>query len=59
MAAIDHFLAMGGYARFVWPAYAVALLVLGGIAALSWLRYRAGVRELDRLQQRGGPASPR
>ncbi len=27
--ALRHFLAMGGYARFVWPAYGVAALVLG------------------------------
>ncbi|HZK90359.1 MAG TPA: heme exporter protein CcmD [Stellaceae bacterium] len=42
---------MGGYAAFVWPAYGVALAVLGGIAALSWWRYRGSVRELDRLQR--------
>jgi heme exporter protein D len=59
MSGLQHWAAMGGYAAFVWPAYAVALLVLGGIAALSWLRYRAGVRELDRLQRRDGSASPR
>jgi heme exporter protein D len=43
---------MGGYAAFVWPAYAVALVVLGGIAAQSWRRYHASVRELDRLQRK-------
>jgi heme exporter protein D len=42
--------AMGGYAAFVWPAYAVALIVLGGIAVQSWRRYRASQRELGRLQ---------
>jgi heme exporter protein D len=42
---------MGGYAGFVWPAYAVALGVLGGIAAQSWRRYRVSIRELDRLQR--------
>jgi heme exporter protein D len=55
MSGLQHWAAMGGYAAFVWPAYAVALLVLGGIAALSCLRYRAGIRELDRLQRRDGP----
>jgi len=43
---------MGGYAAFIWPAYGVAAAVLGGIALQSWLRYRASVRQLDRLQQR-------
>jgi heme exporter protein D len=42
--------AMGGYAVFVWPAYGVALLVLGGVAVQSWWRYRASQRELGRLQ---------
>jgi heme exporter protein D len=44
--ALRDFLAMGGYAPFVWPAYAAAAVVLAG--------------ELARLQQnnsrRGGSA---
>ena len=50
MTALRAWAAMGGYAGFLWPAYAVALVVLGGIAAQSWRRYRASVREIDRLQ---------
>jgi heme exporter protein D len=46
----DYF-AMGGYAGFVWPAYAVALAVLGGVAIHSWHRYRASRDALDRLQR--------
>jgi heme exporter protein D len=34
------FFAMGGYARFVWPAYAVAALVLLGLLLWSLARYR-------------------
>jgi heme exporter protein CcmD len=41
---------MGGYAGFVWSAYGVAIVVLGGIAGQSWRRYRASARELDRFQ---------
>jgi heme exporter protein D len=41
-------LAMGGYAAYVWPAYGVGLVVLGGLAAFSWLDYRRSVRALDR-----------
>ncbi len=26
--SLSHFLSMGGYAAFVWPAYAVTLVVL-------------------------------
>jgi heme exporter protein D len=53
MSALQNWAAMGGYAAFVWPAYGVALLVLGGIALQSWRRYRASIRELDRLQPPG------
>jgi heme exporter protein D len=47
---------MGGYAGFVWPAYGVALAVLGGMTLQSWRRYRASIRDLDRLQ---GPSGRR
>jgi heme exporter protein CcmD len=51
MSGLVNWAEMGGYAAFVWPAYAVALVVLGGIAVQSWLRYRASNRELDMLQR--------
>jgi heme exporter protein D len=51
MGDIGAFLAMGGYAGFVWPAYGVALAVLGGLASVSWRRYRESTVTLERLQQ--------
>jgi heme exporter protein CcmD len=51
MSALSGWADMGGYAEFVWPAYAVAVAVLGGIAIQSWRRYRASVRALGRLQR--------
>jgi heme exporter protein D len=51
---IAEYFAMGGYAWFVWPAYAVALAVLGGLAIHSWHRYRASCTALDRLQRPAG-----
>jgi heme exporter protein D len=51
VSAFGNWAAMGGYAAFVWPAYAVAVAVLGGIAVHSWRHYRASVRMLDRLQR--------
>jgi len=45
------FLAMGGYAGFVWPAYGVALAVLGSLILYSWWGYRESNRALGRLQQ--------
>jgi len=40
MDALERFLDMGGYARFVWPAYAVAAVVLAGMAAQSYRAWR-------------------
>jgi heme exporter protein D len=51
MGDIGPFLAMGGYAGFVWPAYGVAFAVLGGLALFSWRRYRESTVTLERLQQ--------
>jgi heme exporter protein D len=51
MGDISAFLAMGGYAGFVWPADGVALAVLGGLALVSWRRYRESTVTLERLQQ--------
>ena len=51
---IANFLAMGGYAGFVWSAYGIALAVLGGIAAVSWRRYRDSIGTLARLQRELG-----
>jgi heme exporter protein D len=57
MATADFsaFLAMGGYAAFVWPAYLMAVAILGGLSVQSWWRYRESVRMLDKLQQAGRP----
>ena len=51
MGDVGAFLAMGGYAAFVWPAYGVAFAVLGGLALFSWRRYRESIATLERLQQ--------
>ena len=54
MSELGTFLAMGGYAGFVWPAYGIAFAVLGGLALVSWRRYRESVLTLERLQQEFG-----
>ena len=53
MSGLGKFLAMGGYAQFVWHAYGAAALVL--IVLLAWTlgAYRKRQRELDALQRRG------
>jgi heme exporter protein D len=45
---------MGGYAVYVWPAYALATAVLGGLALHSWRAYRDSVCSLERLQRQLG-----
>ena len=50
MDALFGWLGMGGYAAFVWPAYAIAAVVLGGLTLHSWRRYRASAAALSRLQ---------
>jgi heme exporter protein D len=52
VSAIGAYLAMGGYAVYVWPAYGLATAVLGGLSLYFWLRYRNSERNLDRLQRR-------
>ena len=50
MNALDTFLAMGGYARFVWPAYGVAAVVLIAMTAHTIINHRRTKRELDAAQ---------
>ena len=54
MTTVSAWLAMGGYAAFVWPAYAIAAAVLGGVSIYSWRRYRASIDTLARLQAQTG-----
>ena len=54
MSGVAAYLAMGGYAVFVWPAYGLAFAVLGGLALQSWWRYRRSLRLLEALQQQFG-----
>jgi heme exporter protein D len=51
MSGLGAFLAMGGYAQFVWPAYGVAALVLIVLLAWTLAGYRRRQRELDGLQR--------
>ncbi|TDQ83140.1 heme exporter protein D [Dongia mobilis] len=51
--AFGAFLAMGGYAEFVWPAYGVTGLVLLAIWLDGYRRRRAVERALQRLARDG------
>jgi heme exporter protein D len=43
-----HYFSMGGYAAFVWPAYAVSLLGIGG---LFWITLKDYARAKERLRK--------
>jgi heme exporter protein D len=51
MAGLWHYLAMGGYAVFVWPAFGVAAVIMAGLAINSLGNYRRRQRELARLER--------
>jgi len=48
---MNAFLAMGGYAAYVWPAYGVAALVLLALLFDSLSAYRRAQRELATLSR--------
>ena len=47
--SLQTWLAMGGYAVYVWPAYAIAAAALGLVAVLSIRRYRMAQRRLAQI----------
>lgn len=47
---MSEFLAMGGYAAYVWPAYAVAALILIGLLAVTWTGLRNAETTLKALE---------
>ncbi len=42
---------MGGYAAFVWPALAIAAVVMTVLSVASWRTLRAREAELEALQR--------
>ena len=50
------FLAMGGYAAYVWPAFGFTVAVMAGLFAQSWRAARAADRELAELRAAARPA---
>lgn len=51
---MTQFISMGGYAEFVWPAYAVAAIVMLGLLVESFRSLRARERELSALDGTSG-----
>jgi heme exporter protein D len=44
------FFAMGGYAAFVWPAYAATAIGLGAMILFTWQSWRAARKRLAALE---------
>jgi heme exporter protein D len=41
------YFAMGGYAAFIWPSYALAVVLLTGVFVLAARRLQAATRAVD------------
>ena len=54
MDGIETYLAMGGYAAYIWPAFGVAAVVLVGLLLDSWRAAWAREAELAILQSGPG-----
>jgi heme exporter protein D len=58
MDTLTEYLRMGGYANFVWPAYAAAAIGLIGAFVVTWRGLKAREREFETMKrQRRGEAA--
>ena len=53
MTDCNTFFAMGGYAAFVWPAYAISIFALVSLGLVSW----RGMKRAERLAKRSNERS--
>ena len=53
-SSLGNFLAMGGYAGFVWPAFAVALAILLGLGLQSRVRMKTAERDHAEARREAG-----
>ncbi len=56
LATMAEFFQMGGYGGYVWPAYLVSVLVIGGLAVSIWRRGRSLRRQLKRFAEAKAPS---
>ena len=54
MDAVNAFFAMGGYAAFIWPAFALTAVIMLGLLLQSRRQWRAQQAALEALQAAGG-----
>ena len=51
MNGLTTYLAMGGYAAYVWPAWSLTALVMLGLLVATWRSNKARDAELKALQE--------
>jgi len=56
MDTLSAFVEMGGYARFVWPSFALTFAVLASLLVVSLRSLRRGEAELAALRAATGAA---
>lgn len=59
MQALQDFLAMGGYAAFVWPCFAATLAVMIGLYVISKQRFAKLQSEVAALEALDSPRQAR
>jgi heme exporter protein D len=59
MSGLSEFLAMGGYAAYVWSAYGLSLVVLAGLVVTTARRHRRVVAEVRAGAARAASPAPR
>lgn len=47
---MEDYLAMGGYAAFVWPAYGLSAIVMIGLVVSGWRTVKVRERDLARMR---------
>ena len=58
---MDHYFAMGGYADFIWPAYAIVAIVVVWLIVATWIdlhrqRKLLAALEGDKTTRKRAPA---
>lgn len=48
--SLEQFLAMGGYAAYVWPSYGISALLIGGLIAWSMAAHARARKTVERLE---------
>ncbi len=55
---MSQILEMGGYGAFIWPAYGVTVLALGGLIVWAVAGWRRAKARLAALENRAGETTP-